>query len=200
MSRSARLRASLIWAGLGLLLLVPFAAAATSPLLAYRQPVYIVAGLAGVLGLMGLALQPLLVRGVLPGLAGPRGRRLHRWAGRALVLSVAVHVAGLWLTSPPDVVDVLLLRSPTPFSLWGVVAMWAVVATAVLTLWRQRMGLRRWRRLHGALALLITGATVGHALLIEGTMAPVSKAALCALAGLAMLWAVVARNSARRRG
>ena len=47
------------------------------------------------------------------------------------MLTVIVHVAGLWLTSPPDVIDVLLFRSPTPFSAWGAIAMWAVFAAAL---------------------------------------------------------------------
>jgi hypothetical protein len=89
----------------------------------------------------------------------------------------------LWLTSPPDVVDALLLRSPTPFSAWGVVAMWAVFATALLATLRGRLQLRLmvWRLCHVALAGIIVVGSVVHAMLIDGTMEIVSKVALSAL-------------------
>ncbi|WP_370363034.1 ferric reductase-like transmembrane domain-containing protein [Limimaricola litoreus] len=166
------------------------AIAATSPLLAWRGPVYVIAGLAGVAALALLVLQPLLVADRLPGLPAPAGRRAHRWLGAALVALVIAHVAGLWITSPPDVIDALLFASPTPFSAWGVIAMWAVFATAALAAGRRRLGPHRWRLWHSALALVITPATVIHALLIEGTMGPVSKAVLCALALAALALAI----------
>ena len=156
---------------------VPAAFALTSPLLQWRDPVYIVAGFAGVVGMALLLFQPLLVGGHLPGLSGKRGRLAHRVIGAALVLSVVVHVVGLWITSPPDVVDALLFVSPTPFSAWGVIAMWAVFAAALLGVLRRRMGsrLRLWRVLHSALAVVIVLGTVVHAVQIQGTMEPVSK-------------------------
>ncbi len=184
------IRTVTIWGSLALALAVPLALAATSPLLAWRQPVYIAAGLAGVIGLCLMLLQPLLAGGVLPGLGAYRGRRVHRWTGGLLVASVLLHVAGLWITSPPDMVDALLFRSPTPFSAWGVIAMWALLATAVLALRRKRLGLRTWRRAHTALALVIVSCTALHALLIEGTMETVSKAVLCALVLIATAWMI----------
>jgi len=176
------MRRALIWMGVAALVLGPVVAAGFSPLLAWRQPVYIIAGFAGVLGLAVMLLQPLLAGGYLPGLPSLKGRRVHRWTGAAIVALVVVHVAGLWLTSPPDVVDALLLASPTPFSLWGVLAMWLIFASAALALLRRRLGLRPmvWRRVHGGMAVLIVLGTVLHALLIDGTMEPMSKAILCA--------------------
>ncbi|WP_323770813.1 ferric reductase-like transmembrane domain-containing protein [Antarctobacter sp.] len=178
-----RLRAPLIWVALGLALGVPVLLAAQSPLLAWRQPVYIVAGFAGVLGLGLILLQPLLAGGNLPGLPLRRGRYVHRVIGSLLVASVVVHVAGLWLTSPPDVIDALLFRSPTPFSPFGVLAMWAIFGAALLAALRRRLRLpyRVWRNAHTTLAMVIVLGTVLHALLIEGTMEPLSKLALCAL-------------------
>ncbi len=61
-------------------------------------------------------LQPLLAGGYLPGLPAPRGKRIHRWTGFALVSAIIIHIGGLRLTSPPEVVDALLFTSPTPFS------------------------------------------------------------------------------------
>ncbi len=179
----APVRAILIWAALAAAIVAPIAVAATSPLLAWRQPVYIAAGFAGIGAMALLLLQPLLAGGYLPGLPLRRSRPLHVWVGAGLVVAVAVHVAGLWLTSPPDVVDALLFRSPTPFSAWGVVAMWAVLASALVAASRQRLRLKptTWRLCHTALAVVIVPASIVHALLIEGTMGTISKAAICVL-------------------
>jgi hypothetical protein len=178
-----RLAGWLGWAGLIAIVLWVFAVAMTSPLLAWRDPIYIAAGLAGIVALACLLVQPLLAGGFLPGLEGLTARRWHRGVGLLCVAAVLAHVAGLWVTSPPDVIDVLLLRSPTPFSLWGVIAMWALFATAALAALRRRLWLRWrvWRAAHAALALVIVGGSVGHALLIEGTMGDLSKWALCGL-------------------
>jgi hypothetical protein len=178
-----RARAILIWAALAVALVTPAVVAATSPLLAWRDPIYIAAGFAGVAALALLLLQPLLAGGYLPVLPARRGRRLHAWVGGCIAAAVAVHVLGLWLTSPPDVVDALLFRSPTPFSAWGVVAMWAVFASALLATLRRRLRLRPmvWRLCHLTLAAVVVVGGVVHAMLIEGTMGMVSKTALCAL-------------------
>ena len=177
------MRSVLIWAALATVLTVPVVVAAMSPLLAWRDPIYIVAGLAGVVALSLLLIQPLLAGGYLPGLRLRLGRRLHAWVGAGLVAMVVVHVAALWLTSPPDVVDALLFQSPTPFSVWGVIAMWAVFAAALLAALRGRLRLRLmlWRLCHISLALVIVVGSVVHAVLIDGTMGVLSKAAISAL-------------------
>jgi predicted ferric reductase len=174
-------RGTLIWAVLMAAVGVPIAAAAMSPLLAWRGPVYILAGFAGIIALGLVLVQPLLIGGYLPGLSAYRGRRAHRWVGGALVVVVVVHVGGLWITSPPDMIDALLFTSPTPFSPFGVTAMWAIFAVAVLAAVRRRLGLRTWRIAHMSLAVVIVVGSVVHGMLIEGTMETMSKAALCAL-------------------
>ncbi|MCP3379721.1 ferric reductase-like transmembrane domain-containing protein [Bradyrhizobium sp. CCGUVB4N] len=179
--RSARV--PLIWAALAVAIGVPIALAATSEQLAWRGPVYILAGFAGIVALALVLVQPLLIGGYLPGLSAYRGRRAHHWIGGALALAVVIHVAGLWITSPPDMIDALTFSSPTPFSPFGVVAMWAIFAVALLASLRRRLGLRlrTWRILHLPLAIVIVIAGIVHCLLIEGTMETISKAALCAL-------------------
>jgi predicted ferric reductase len=174
-------RATLIWAALAVAIGVPIVLAATSDLLAYRGPVYIVAGFAGMIALGLVLIQPLLIAGYLPGLAALRGRRVHHWIGGALVVTLVIHVGGLWITSPPDMIDALTFTSPTPFSLWGVIAMWAIFAVAVLALLRRRLRPRTWRIAHLSLAAIIVAGGVAHAMLVEGTMEIVSKSALCAL-------------------
>lgn len=176
-------KVTLVWAALAAAIGVPIALAATSDLIAYRGPVYILAGFAGIIAL-GLALvQPVLIAGYLPGLSAYRGRRAHHWIGGALVVALLVHVGGLWITSPPDMIDALLFTSPTPFSPFGVVAMWAIFAVALLALLRRALGLRprTWRIAHMSLAVVIVVGSVVHAMLVEGTMETISKAALCAL-------------------
>ena len=190
------MRAVIIWGALGLLLIVPLAIAASSQLLAWRQPVYIVAGFAGVIGLGLMLVQPLLAMAALPGLTGAQSRRVHLFSGAALSVMVAVHVGALWLTSPPDVVDVLLLRSPTPFSIWGLAAMWSVFAAAFLAIMyrKRRIAPRLWRPLHTALVIVAVAGTVVHALLIEGTMGQLSKALLCVATAVALALAVRQRR------
>lgn len=185
------LRSAFIWAGFGAAMVVPVVIAAGSPLLAWRSSVYIVAGFAGVIALALLLIQPLLSGAYMPGLRLRLGRRLHAWVGAGTVAAVVVHVGALWLTSPPDVVDALLFDSPTSFSAWGVVAMWAVFATALLAILRARLRLMIWRLCHIVLAVVIVVGSVIHALLIDGTMGPVSKAVLCALVVAAAARAVV---------
>ena len=128
-----------------------------------------------------LFLQPLLASGYLPGVNRLRSKQLHHIIGSTLVLMIVVHVAGLWITSPPDVIDALLFRSATPFSLWGVIAMWAVFSTASLAAIRKSARIKPhiWKVAHKILAAIIVIGSVIHAILIDGTMESFSKYALC---------------------
>ncbi|MFL4470641.1 ferric reductase-like transmembrane domain-containing protein [Tateyamaria armeniaca] len=182
-----------IWAGLALLILVPLAIAAASPLQASRNAPYIIASLAGVAALGVLTLQPLLARAHLPDVTPPRQRKWHRMLGATLLLLVALHIGGLYITSPPDALDALLLASPTPFSIYGVTAMWAIVITALLAATWRRLHLRprTWRAIHALLAVVIVSSTIIHAVQIEGTMGWWSKLALCisgAISLASVLW------------
>ncbi|WFU13538.1 ferric reductase-like transmembrane domain-containing protein [Bradyrhizobium sp. CB3481] len=194
-------KVTLIWAALAAAIGVPIAAAAVSPLLAWRDWVYILASFAGIVALSLVLVQPLLIGGYLPGLSAYRGRRTHHWIGGALVMAVVIHVGGLWITSPPDMIDALLFSSPTPFSPWGVVAMWAIFTVAMVAALRRRLGLRArtWRIVHMPLAIVIVVGGAVHAILIEGTMETVSKAVLCALVLAATAKVMVDLRVWRRR-
>lgn len=175
--------------------LIAIAAVARSPLLQWREPVYIIAGFAGVLAMVLLLFQPLLACGFIPVFNLPSARRLHRFVGTTLLLAVIAHVVGLWITSPPDVIDALLFVSATPFSIWGVIAMWAVFTTACLALLRLRLRALRsrpqiWKIGHRVLAIVIGAGSVTHALMIQGTMEVISKTLLCALVVIATCGAV----------
>lgn len=166
-----------IWCAALAALIAPVVLTAASPLQAWRDPAYITGAMAGVIALSLLALQPLLAAGYLPGLARATAQRAHRWLGAALVTCVVVHIGGLYLSSPMDVTDALLLISPTPFSIYGVIATIATALTALLFAGRRWLGLRPslWRILHNGLALVVVGATVVHALMIDGAMGYWSK-------------------------
>lgn len=194
-------KATLIWAAVAAAVCVPIALAATSPLLAWRGPLYILAGFAGILALGLVLIQPLLIAGYLPGLSAYRRRRVHYWIGGALVAALIVHVAGLWITSPPDMIDALLFASPTPFSPWGVIAMWAIFAVALLAALRRKLGIgpRTWRIVHMVLAVVIVVGGVVHAMLIEGTMETISKAALCLLVLVATIKVMAGLQVWRKR-
>ncbi len=194
-------RVTLIWALLAAAIVVPMAAAAASPQLEWRDPVYIVAGFAGIIALGLVLVQPLLIGGYLPGLPAYRGRRAHYWIGGALVVAVVIHVGGLWITSPPDMIDALLFVSPTPFSPFGVIAMWAIFAVALLAALRRRLGLgpQKWRIAHMSLAVVIVVGSVVHGMLVEGTMETMSKAALCALVVAATIKVMADLRVWRRR-
>lgn len=176
-----RVNSWLIWFALIAVMTVPMAAAAASPLLAWRSAVYILAGFAGIFAMVLMLVQPMLATGQLPGFAGARGRRVHRWIGFGVIIAVAAHVIALWITSPPDVVDALLFRSPTPFSAWGVIGMWALFLTGAAAAVRRRARLspRTWRRIHLPLTTGVVCVSIVHAMLIEGTMEIVTKSALC---------------------
>lgn len=176
-------RSKLIWLAFIVILIAPLLAAATSELLQWRDSIYITAGFAGIAAMSLLLVQPLLIGGYLPSISPRNNRKIHKWVGATLVSLVIIHVLFLWFTSPPDVIDVLLFRSPTPFSLWGVIAMWAVFLLGLMAALRKRLRLppRVWQRLHLALAAFTVIGSVGHALLIEGTMEQFTKITICVL-------------------
>lgn len=188
---SRRTRVRFAWITLIGVVAIPVVAAGFSPLLEWREPIYIAAGFAGIIAMALTVFQPLLISGLLSHSA-KNARQIHRWFGFALVLTIVVHVVGLWITSPPDVIDALLFVSATPFSVWGVIAMWSVFATATLALMRQKFRLKMnlWRLSHKLLALVTVAASTLHAIQIDGTMETWSKYGLCVLMVCATLWAL----------
>ena len=195
------MRAAIAWGAVAILCAAPLVGAAYSPLLAWREPVYVAAGFAGILALAMLVTQPLLARAARGfGLTIPRARKLHRIGGVFLVCAVLVHVVALWITSPPDVIDVFLFRSPTPFSVWGVLAMWALLLAAILAVLRRKLWWRprTWRGVHLGLVSAVVTGSVAHTLLIEGTMEPITKVILCIAVATTGLYALVSAGAAVR--
>lgn len=174
----------LTWAVILMVVIVPIIFASTSPLLAWRDPIYIVAGFAGILAMSLLFIQPLAIGGDLPNLHPIQQRRLHRWGGSLLFVLIVLHVVGLWITSPPDMIDALLFSAPTLFSYFGVIAMWAIFAAAILAFLRKRLAPRNWRKIHFILVAIIITTSTLHAVMIEGTMEPITKVLLCVFVAL----------------
>ncbi|MEO1702662.1 MAG: ferric reductase-like transmembrane domain-containing protein [Pseudomonadota bacterium] len=185
--KGSRIRALSVWFVLVAVSLAATFAAALSPLLQWRDLIYQLASFSGILALILLVVQPLLATNILPIPERFNARRVHRFLGLVLLGLVLVHVAALWVTSPPDVVDALLLVSPTPFSLWGVIAMWALIGAAAVVALRRLLTLRFsiWQKMHLGLTAIAVAGTIAHVLLIEGVMEQISKIALCVVAALA---------------
>ena len=100
----------------------------------------------------------------------------------------ALHIGALDITSPDDMTDALLLRSATPFSVYGVIGLWGVVLIAILVAFRNRIKIpiKQWKTIHA-----IVAASVIHALWIQGAMGIVSKWVLCGTIVFATGYAVV---------
>jgi len=98
-------------------------------------------------------------------------------------------------------IDALTFGSPTAFSPFGVIAMWAIFAVALLAALRRRLGLRpqTWCFAHMSLAVVIVVGVVAHAVLIGGTMETLTKAALCVLVLAAAIKVMVDLRVRRRR-
>ncbi len=186
-----RMTTAVVWLLLAVCMLAPVGLAAASPLQASREALWIFGGMAGVVALALLLVQPLLAASLLPGPSIPAERRWHRWIGATIIAAVVLHVGGLYLYSPDDISDALLLISPTPFAVYGVIGLGGVVLTALLVAARSRSGMRyvTWRIVHNVVSLVVVVSSVVHALLIEGAMGVVSKAILC---GLVVAAAIVA--------
>ncbi|WP_210168274.1 ferric reductase-like transmembrane domain-containing protein [Aureimonas sp. Leaf454] len=159
--------------------------AAASPLQGSRDVVWVVGGMAGVVALSLLFLQPILITGFLSPRRLTQERRWHRWIGSAIVVLVLLHVVGLYVTSPEDIMDALLLVSPTPFAVYGVMGLAGVVLTAGLAIVRRSLPLWIWQSVHTVLAGVIVAGSIVHALLIEGVMEETSKLLLCVSLGAA---------------
>jgi hypothetical protein len=182
-------------------MIIPVIFATTSPYLAYRGPIYILAGFAGIIAMSLLLLQPLLSLPPRRIIAVPAARRWHRIVGTSIIVLVLVHVGGLYVVSPPDTLDALMLRAPTLFSLFGVAAFWGCVLTASLAITRRKLPLRptHWKRLHQTIASAVAIATVIHAVQIEGAMEPITKAGLGGAIILATVFVAVRRRTTAPR-
>jgi len=128
------------WVLITLLLVAPAALSLLSPLQVGRDFWWIVGALAGIVALSLVVLQVLLTTPWLIGILDTSTMRLHRLLGLAVAGVVIAHVLGLYLYSPDDVSDALVLAAPTHSRL-GVLSAWCVLLSVALALARRRLGL-----------------------------------------------------------
>ncbi len=185
----------LAWVAAAVVAAWPIGAALASPLLPSRDLIWVVGGMAGVVALSLLLVQPLLAIEVGTG-AARRWRRWHGAVGLLIGAAIVLHVGALYATSPDDITDALLLVAPTPFSLYGVIGLWATVVTIALALARRilRLPFRPWRMVHSLLALVIVAASASHAWMIDGAMEGLSKTIVVLAALAATSFAVIEIN------
>jgi predicted ferric reductase len=179
-----------LWAGraaLAALLVVPPAVAVASPLQAGREMAWVLGALAGVLALSLLTVQVLLPTPWLDRLLAGHEPRWHRTVGLTLAAIILAHVAGLYLASPDDIRDALVLAAPT-YSRLGVLSAWSVGFSIALALARRRLGLiySDWQILHSALAVAIVTTAVGHTVMIRGTLDGPAELLACGAALVAV--------------
>jgi hypothetical protein len=98
---TTRLTAFFLWGVVIAAMVVPIALATTSPYLAYRGPLYIAAGFAGIVAMSLFVLQPLLACPVRALIAPATARRWHRIIGASILILILAHVVGLYFVSPP---------------------------------------------------------------------------------------------------
>lgn len=186
---------ALVWAAVLLIAASPVAVAAASPLLRGRDLVWVFGGMAGVVALSLLFVQPLLASAWLPGTRGRTGIAWHRLTGALALGLVLAHVGGLYVYSPEDIADALLLVAPTPFSLYGVTGLATLSLAALVGFSRRRVRLPPgvWRGLHLCIAAVAACASVIHAWMIEGAMGEITKGMVCAATVVSTLAVVTAR-------
>ncbi len=155
-----------------------------------RDATWVLGAVAGIIALSLLVVQVLLPTPWLTGL----DLRLHRLLGLGVAGLVLVHIVGLFLYSPDDVRDALVLAVPTHSRL-GVLSAWSVALSVALALARRRLGLTYsdWQILHAALAVAIVGTAVGHTVMIRGTLDGPAELLLCLAAALATSAAAIYR-------
>jgi predicted ferric reductase len=182
------------WIGQGALLGfvgLPVLLAALHPLQAGREPLWVWGTLAGVLALSLMVIQVLLPTGWLNVALGESKWRWHRILGISVTGLVLAHVVGLYLYSPDDIGDALVLAAPT-YSRLGMLSLGCLLLTVALALVRHRLPLTLsdWQILHSVLAVAVVGTAVAHALLLQGTLDGFAEGLLCGSAIVAVLIAV----------
>jgi predicted ferric reductase len=196
------------WAGFAVLAVIvsaPVVVSSLSPLQTGRTITWVLGTAAGVLGLSLLVVQMILPTRWLYVMLGGSNLRWHRRLGLAVAALVIAHVVGLYLYSPDDIGDALILQAPT-YSRLGVLSAWCMLLTVGLALARRRLPLLYddWQILHSVLAVAVTGTAVGHVLLLEGTLDGLAEWLVClaavaaATAGI-VYWHVLRPLERRKR-
>lgn len=190
-----RQRSQLPWWSLAYLSAVVWPIAAMTVVTARDSTTFAVAlaNAAGFLLFSATTLQVLLV--VRRGPASSAQRQLlavHRAIGWSLIPLALAHVAIL-MVEDPDRLALLDVSSAPPRALAGIIAMLALLAMPLTTIFRRRLGLsyEAWRWLHVALTTVLVGGAYLHILLVSRYSAdPLMRQGLFAFVAIAAvaLW------------
>ncbi|MBE9138248.1 ferric reductase-like transmembrane domain-containing protein [Nodosilinea sp. LEGE 07088] len=177
---------------LSTLVLLPTLLAASSPLQVGRAPLWVLGTLAGVLSLSLLVVQVLLPTKWLNMFVGQQNLGWHRILGISVTGLVIAHIVGLYLYSPDDIGDALILAAPT-YSRLGVLSFWCLLLSMILAFARHKLQLvySDWQILHSVLAVAIVGTAVAHAMLLQGTLDGFAEGLLCGSVMVAVSAAIV---------
>jgi hypothetical protein len=188
---SKRLQLSFGSVVLATLVMLPTLLAALSSLQVGRAPLWVLGTLAGILALSLLVVQVLLPTGWLNALVDKQNLRWHRILGVTITGLVITHIIGLYLYSPDDIGDALILAAPT-YSRLGVLSAWCLLLSVMLAFARHKLHLADsdWQTLHSAFAVAIVGTAIAHAMLLQGTLDGFAEGLLCGSAGVAVLMAI----------
>ena len=173
---------------------MPLVAAAASPLQTGREAVWVIGALSGVLALSLLVIQVLLPTPWLRGIIFGDDSRVHRILGIAVAAVVLAHIIGLYIASPDDIADALVLQAPT-YSRLGVLSAWCLALSLGLALARRKLALTYsdWQIVHAVLAVVIVATAVAHTVMIRGTLDGPVEVLLSGAAVIAVTAAVVYR-------
>lgn len=174
------------------LVILPTLLAALNPLQSGRAPLWVLGTVAGVLSLSLIVVQVLLPTGWLNDWIGEQNLRWHRILGMTVTGLVIAHVLGLYLYSPDDIGDALVLAAPT-YSRLGVLSAGCLLLSVTMATARSKLPLAPadWQILHHVLAVAIVGTGVAHAILLQGTLDGFAEGLLCGSAVVAVLMAVI---------
>ncbi|MGJ3245162.1 MAG: ferric reductase-like transmembrane domain-containing protein [Elainellaceae cyanobacterium] len=177
---------------LSTLVLLPTLLAALSPLQVGRAPLWVLGTLAGVLSLSLLVVQVLLPTKWLNMFVGQQNLGWHRILGISVTGLVIAHIVGLYLYSPDDIGDALILAAPT-YSRLGVLSFWCLLLSMILAFARHKLQLvySDWQILHSVLAVAIVGTAVAHVMLLQGALDGFAEGLLCGSVMVAVLAAIV---------
>lgn len=177
--------------GLVAIVLLPVLLAALSPLQAGRAVPWVWGTLAGVLALSLVVVHVLLPTGWLNSFVGEHNLGWHRILGISITGLTLAHILGLYLYSPDDIGDALVLAAPT-YSRLGVLSAGCLVLSVVLAVTRRQLRLADadWKTIHSALAIAIVGTAVAHAVLLQGTLDGLAEGLVCGSAIVAVCMAI----------
>lgn len=170
---------------------LPILLAALSPLQVGRTAPWVLGTLAGVLALRLLVVQVLLPTGWLNSIMGEHNLGWHRLLGISITGLTLAHILGLYIYSPDDIGDALVLAAPT-YSRLGVLSAGCLLLSVGLEVTRRQLQLAEadWKIFHSVLAVAVVGTAVAHTVLLQGRLDGLAEGLVCGSAVVAVFMAI----------